>query len=237
MKQLSYWAQSHKRAARVFICFVYLFLNVLGLFAGDLLYSMGIELGYQYFYIAAAVTLAALLYYPRSAKKKSHNNFYFRQKVSDFSIGVATFLFIVFTGNYLNRNQMVFNNQAYGVSIMDAGNVVPGTSISVETKDTRATSFSKKNFRKYMRSVVKNARKKYQDANRSQKTLYIILAVIGALLLLYVLAGLSCSIMCSGSEALGYIVLFAGGGAIIYFLVRLIKRISRGKPVPATQTQ
>jgi hypothetical protein len=51
-----------------------------------------------------------------------------------------------------------------------------------------------------------------------------------------VLGGLACSISCSGSEALAFIVFFIGLGGIIFGSIKLIQRIKRGPKKKQTQS-
>ena len=86
-------------------------------------------------------------------------------------------------------------------------------------------------------NLIKTQIKKIQQQKKTtkgEKTALIVLSVFIALILLYGLAGLSCSISCGGSEALAIIVALAGTFLIIFFLVRIIKAISnpRKKTLP-----
>ena len=57
----------------------------------------------------------------------------------------------------------------------------------------------------------------------------IILAIIGALGLLYLLAALSCGIACNGAEGLAIAVLILGTAGIIWGLIAVIRAIKRGR--------
>ena len=65
-----------------------------------------------------------------------------------------------------------------------------------------------------------------------EQVLLIILTILLALLLLYGVAALSCSIACSGADGLAVLVFLLGLGLIVWLTVALIKKISRrGLPV------
>ena len=73
-------------------------------------------------------------------------------------------------------------------------------------------------------------RKEYKDATNGERTALIILCILIAIGLLLLVAGLSCNLSCSGSEGAATVVLIFGTGLIIFLLVKVIKRINRGKP-------
>lgn len=227
MKSISSWAANHKVLARICIVAIYVTLNLLGIFTGDLFHSIGIIFNSVFLLIALTIGITGLIFYPSKRNKYFIKNFYLKQKISDCLLVSATFLFIVYTGNSFNN---IKRNVATSFVFGFVNTTSPLTKLISEKDYNKAPHLSKKRFRKNIRSIVKNIRKKYKESTRTEKTIYIILSVLGAGALIYLLAGLACSIACSGSEALAYIVFFVGLGAIIFGLVRLIQRISRGKP-------
>ncbi len=64
--------------------------------------------------------------------------------------------------------------------------------------------------------------------DKTKKTLLSILTIIVALGLLFLIAALSCSIACSGAEALALLVGLAGLAAVIFFTRRVLRRIKFG---------
>ena len=225
MKPISIWAHQHKTAARISIIFIYILLNIIGLFTGDILHSMNVTLN-SFFYLAATlIVFTGLIIYPSKRNKSKYQNFYARQKLADCLLITATFLLIIYSGNSINANKAKNYNSAYGSSII---NHASNYSENIVNKNN--SKVSKKNFRKYFRSAINEFRKKYTDSTKTEKTIYIILAIFAAAFLILLLGGLSCSIACSGSEALADIVFFVGLGGIIFGLIKLIQRIARGKP-------
>lgn len=227
MKSISKWAANHKALARIYIVAIYFLLNLVGIFTGDLFHSMGIIFNSLFLFIALTISITGLIFYPSKRNKYFIKNFYLKQKIADCLLVSATFLFIVYTGNsFSNFQRNASASSAFGfVNISSpAAELVPGNGYKKEPH------LSKKQLRKNIRSIVKDIRKKYKESTNTEKTIYIILAVLAAAALGYLLAGLACSISCSGSEALAYVVFFVGLGAIVFGLVKLIQRISRGKP-------
>ena len=225
MKRLAFWAHDNKNTARATIIISYVLLNLIALFLGDIIHSLNIEFTPLFFVFAIVLTLVGWMIYPSKIRKKEYKNFFMWQKSADFLLVSATFLFIVYAGNSLNRNWNTLTNPVQAISIIHTSNPAHITNSS-EAK----TAVTKKSLRKKIRAEIKSIRKAYKDSTKGQKTLYIILAVLAALLLTYGLAGLACSISCSGSEALAIAVLAVGLGGIIFGLVKLIQRITRGKP-------
>jgi hypothetical protein len=68
----------------------------------------------------------------------------------------------------------------------------------------------------------------YKQSSKSGKVALITVSVLVALILLFIVAAISCEIGCSESGAVAMIVLALGAGAIIFFLVRTIRRIRHG---------
>ena len=225
MKKLAFWAHTHKNPARLIIILSYGVLNLLALFLGDIFHSLNIEFTPTLYLFAFVLTLTGWMLYPSKSRKKEYRNFFLRQKFTDFILISATFLFTVYFGNTLNKPGNSFLNPVQAISI-----IYPSNHSNISISSTAKKSVSKKSLRQKIRAEIKSIRKTYKDSSKSQKTGYIILSVFVALLLLYGLAGLTCSIACSGSEALAYVVFFLGLGGIIFGLVKVIQRITRGKP-------
>ena len=69
------------------------------------------------------------------------------------------------------------------------------------------------------------------------KYLFVLLAIIVAVGLLCLVAGLACSLSCSGSDVAAVFVGVVGTVAVIWLLVYVIKVISRPKKKEKTETQ
>ena len=235
MRRISFWANHHKVLARIIIVASYLFLNLLGFILGDLLYSMNVELNTGFFYIITSVVLIAILVYSIIKTNKFYKHYYARKKITDVLLTTATFLFIIYSANcYNSGNSLNPLNSVLGISVKK-----PNVSVGDNIGNASVTKkhFSKKENKKNLRSFIRAVRKKYKDSTSGQKTLSIILVVLGGILLVFLIAGLSCSIICSGAEVLGYILLILGVGGIIFGMVKLIQRITRGKPKKESPNQ
>ncbi|MEO6683804.1 MAG: hypothetical protein ABIN48_13360 [Ginsengibacter sp.] len=224
MKTLAYWARENKNTARWIICIFYVFFNLIALFLGDLFHSMNIGFTSPFFLFALLLSLSGWMLYPSKRNKRDYKNFFFRQKFCDLILVSATFLFMIYFGNALNNNQNLIRNQVQAISVIHSGD-----QIVLKNTSTEKSTFSKKQFRKEVLAKIKHLRKAYKETGKGNKTLLIALAILGALFLSMGIAALSCNIACSGSEALSIVVLVLGIGGIIFGLIKLIQRISRGK--------
>lgn len=235
MKHISSWAHAHKVEARIAIFLIYIILNISGLFVGDILYSMDINLPQWILILACIVTVVGAFLYPLKKHKHRYLNFYKRQKFFDGLLVFATFIFIVFTGNQINNKHEPFIGRSFASNIISRSFSETSSNISNEKK-IGEESLSKKQQKRSFKMWIKSLRKSYKARDNSGKTLRIILVVPGAIGLSFLLMGLACNIACSGAEALGYIVGIGGIAAVIFGAVKLIQRITRGKPNKRMET-
>lgn len=231
MKQISFWAHDHKVSARIAIILIYLLLNISGLFIGDILFSMDFVLPVWLLVLACMLTVTGTILYPLKKSKHLYLNYYNRQKFADGLLVTATFIFIVFTGNQFNNAKENFIGRAFAINIIPDSSTEVSPNTSVDKK-----SLTKKQQRKSFKNWIKSIRKSYKNQDKSGKIIVIILVVIGAIALSYLMIGLGCSIACSGAEALGYIVGIIGVAGVIFGAVKLIQRITRGKPKKEIET-
>jgi hypothetical protein len=219
MLQISFWARKHVWTTRLIIIFlIYPLLNISGWFLGDLLALKGIIINQTWGYILSFIILFLFLIYPYKADKKHSRHYYAWKKTTEVLMICTTFCFILLRGNSFNSENRtnVIVKTGYASAIEK----------SVEPSSKKLEK-EKKNF---IKKFVKNIRNKYKNASKRDKTGMIIVAILVALGLIFLLGVLSCSIACGGAEGLAYAIFFIGLGAIIFGLVRVIKRINRGEP-------
>lgn len=225
MKKIAFWARENKQTARLTIVICYILLNVIGLFLGDVIHSLNVELTPLFLAIAISLTLIGWMIYPSKFRRKDYRNYFWRQKAADLILVSTTFLFVVYLGNSLNSNWNSLRNPLQAASIANTNNPT-----NVRTSPVAKTTVSKKSLRKKIRAEFKRLRKAYKESSKADKTAYIIFAVLIAATLTVVLGAAACSISCSGSEALALVVFFVGLGGIVFGLIKWIQRITRGKP-------
>jgi hypothetical protein len=218
MKQISFWAREHKKAARIYIVIGFLFLNVSGLFVGDLLHSLTGIFNPALILIPVTLTIAGYIFYPRKKNKRIFKNFYFRQKLNDLVLIGSTFLFLIFIGNNTNTIQSLQQPLLASTSVFHPSRVIKPTTVSHSSKS--------------LRQRIKAYRKAYKEMTKTQKTLAIIGIIILASFVAAGVGALSCNIACSGSESLSIVVLVIGLAGVVFGAIKLIQRITRGPKKP-----
>lgn len=222
MKRISYWSRDHVWTTRLLIIFlIYPILNLVGWFLGDLLQSMEIEFNSALSWLLCAVVILAFALYP-SGKGKGRKQTYAYRKTLDIILISATFCLIVITGNGIESSP----------NINTTGTSYAATS-TTETKTIHPEIKKKK---KSLMKMIRELRKKYRDADKGTKVLLIILAVLVFLGLTFLLGALSCNIACSGAEGGAYVVFFLGLAALVWGLVKVIKRINKGPKKKEAET-
>ena len=212
---------------------IYILLNIIGIFTGQLLREVNVILPQFYFIACIIVTLALWAWYPHK-NPGSGNLSYVRRKLFDFSLVTVTYLMILYGGN--NWNYLFINSQSAQASKIIR---IPRDSVisnSPLIKDFITTlknmDVSKLSQKEKVRLIKQQIKKVKQDDNTSKtnKGILIFLSILAAIILLYGVAALSCSISCGGSEALAIVVAVAGTFLVIFFLVKIIKRINHPRP-------
>lgn len=214
MKQISYWAHSHKTAARIILILLYIPLNIVGLLTGYLLEETGMHLTANFMYTLVIIVLAVYIFYPQKAT-------YYKRKFFEGVVITSTFLMICFYGNLLNKPTPVFpfSNSTQAVSytvnhsVIQSVNKDPGKTLTI----------------KELRKELKKAFSQKKEIKKGWKITLIILSILVAAGLILLLVALSCSIACNGSEALAIIVFLIGTAAVIFGVLKLIQYISGNK--------
>lgn len=240
MKKLSYWAKQNKWKARLIIIAAHLLLIVLALFTGKKFLSIGIELPGFMLYLFLFVYLAAVFTYPSVKKtvQKKYGSYYFKQKACDFMLAASTFgMILVLAGNKSLPAQLLQPLAGSTVSISTAENKTAAEILaSLKYRDKSTLTRSEK---RILKQEFKNQLKIYAAAKLSGNKKasgdagLIILAIVAALGLLYLVAALSCTLSCNGSDGAAVAVVLLGTAAIVLgliFVIRSINRKSRRKP-------
>ena len=233
MRILSYWAKHHVAYARIILLVCHGSLAVIACFLGTTV--TGIELSPFWTGLLAVALFAVAATYPGNKKN------YTRRKLYDFLIASGGFLLIFCVANQLNK-PLSFYQTVAAIKIVEPSpykfaeakklleQFHKGEKTSFTAKEKR---FIKKEF-KYQLGQYAKAKVLRKKATTEQ-VLLIILACIAAVGLLYLVAALSCSIACSGADALAVIVLIAGTAGIVWGLVNLIRLIKKKKREPETK--
>lgn len=229
MKQISIWASQHKWPARIIIIVSYCLLNGIGLFLGDALHVSQFIIPSLWIYVIAFLFIGGCIIYPSKKERASYKNFYKQQKGTDLFLVSFSFLLVICFGNHyhVQRAQTPFYFTYAGAAEFSPVKKTLGGETSIEPSPKKKTSLIKQ-WKKKLRENIRTIRREYKHASPGERTALIIVTLLVAILLLYLVAALSCNLSCSGSDAAAVIVLLLGTGLIVFFAVRVIKRIKRG---------
>lgn len=236
MKQISYWAKSHKLEARITIVICYIILNVLAIITGYLLQQIGLSLLPVFLFCCFMIFMIAIIVYPSKYLKGLHlsySAFYNLQKTCDFIIVSCTFCMIAYLSN---RPENLFRfypqvNASVIIHTPKDNMAKPYKSISdfySSLKGKGGNSLKWKERKRLLKEQVKSI-KKDKDLSDGEKISLIILSVLVAIGLFYLVLGLSCSLSCSGSDAAAAIVGLGGTALIIFLLILAIRAITGNK--------
>ena len=222
MRKISFWASKHKKATRLLIVLAYFPLNFLAIYLGSLLSESNFFFAPYFIYTVFILIITTIFLY--------NNRFsYYKRKFADFSLGLLTFLGICYYGNQVSNQTPVFpfSGLTVAVSLSNHSNLI-------ETKEL--TPFKEKISKKEFKVLKKNIRQQ-KDNGSGKNVLLIVLTIILAAGLIALIASLSCTIACNGSEALAWIVLLLGTFGIVFLAVRIIRRINKGPRNPQVKKE
>lgn len=223
MKRLSLWAYHHPWAARLLIVLCYGVLNVTGFLIGDLLLLLGVHLGTALLYGGTAVAAITLMLYPQRRDKHRYRHYYLRQKTCDGLLIATTFLLIVSTANL--RPGVATPFASTPVQAVVPATVYPAGSIPPAKRVTKASFLSV--VRNKALHIFQKARDSYKRISTRDKIILTALLALLAAAAMYGVIAWACSLSCSGSEAVGWIVLIAGTGAVIFLVLWAGRTINR----------
>jgi hypothetical protein len=231
MKKISLWAYTNKWSARIIILTIYLLLNITGIFLGDLLQSMQVNLPAYMPDLLIIPFAVACFYYPERKQKNSYRNFYYRQKCCDGVLVFITFLFIICLGNGAIMKSSLNTSSAISPTVLLPSkinlNILP-----TEKSTTTKTGFSIKDLRKNLKRDIKRLRNEYRNTSDGGKIALIILVSVVAAILFLLLLALACDLSCSGAEGAAWIVFLLGTALLVFLLIKVIRAINKPKIKP-----
>lgn len=221
MRQISFWASQHQTASRIFLAFSYLLMNACCFLLGSLTSALPL----WFSWLLLLPFSAALVLYPSRRRKNEYRNFYRTQKTFDLVLATCTCLFIISSVSRYDKLPQPVSQQAAFAALQAPAVEKPGKkkiSIHFGTK-----GFFAKHGKK-IKSHVREIRAALRRPGGAGKAALIVLTILVALLLLYLVAALSCSAACSGAEGLAYTIALLGTGLVVFLTVLVIRRILHG---------
>jgi len=248
MRALSLWARKHIHASRAIIIIIKTLLAILAFYIADVLRQQEIHLPASFPFLVTFIFIIAALCYPvkNTTKKNFYSSFAFR-KICDFTLGAATFIMLIclFLQSPAQKTLFPFTatNAASTTLIKNHGNPT-AEEILQSLKNGREKNTLTRKEKRILKQEFKKQIKAWVvssiTGNKEEKGKagLIILAIVGALGLLFLLTALVCNLSCNGADGAAVAVAIIGLAGIIWGLIVLIRRIQRGpknrKPKPAT---
>lgn len=224
MRHISLWAFHHKWAARISLVLIYILLNIAALFFAEALQAENIRIPAYISYLLCLPFCIAFILYPSRKEKPRYKNFYVFRKTMDGILITISFLLVTCTMN----DFLAKPNSLHYPSLSAAAAIVkPKKSFPKITLQGKQITFMVKHW-KQVKKNYQLLRKAYKDSSKGGKVWLIALASLVAAALLIGVMSLSCNLSCSGNEGAAAIVLILGVGLIVFLLIKVIQRISRG---------
>lgn len=225
---LSKWSSRHRLASRLLFTLSLIFLTVAALFLGLLLSAWGIQVPVVLLYLLWLPVLAAFYFYPARSGRPGQETFVVRKRwdVLMFSI---TFLMVAGWGSQTQQQQYVaWNSQASAYAASSHAIV------TTEQGQKKSSQFQKiwnssKNFKQRLVRKVQQFSAWASDMSQGSKIWGTVLVILVSIGLIYLLAAVSCGIVCSGLEFLGIALFTLGTVAILFFAIRTIRYFYKGK--------
>jgi membrane protein implicated in regulation of membrane protease activity len=249
IKQLSFWAKQNKGASRFLIVLAFMIMNFLGIVTGFLFNSLSVNFSSLVLLFTILVFLLAWWKYPIkkvNASPNEKNRSYIFQKTCDLILIGSTFVMFVYFGNRQISPVNYFVFTASSASSLSHSKDSSNTYKSIEEfkkmmKDENGKTLKLKERKKLLKKQIREIRNA-DNLSSSGKVFLIILCVLLAVVLAYGVAGIACSLSCSGSEGAAVVVAILGLAGIVlltFFLIRGIVRKSKKEKAkevkPATE--
>lgn len=230
MKNLSIWAKDNRFKALVITIILHVILGYFYFYFGALLFLQKIVLPSTLLYISTILFLTAYLFYPiKNVQKGIYKKTYFREKQWQLVAMISAIIFLVFIGNHSTRSAFSQQNLLQEYSAQTIALDIR-KKVKVEKKMSRKLiRKAKRQLRKRIRRNVKKLRRTEKEMTKFERFLAIFLAILGAIILGFLVLVLSCNLVCSGNELLAAIVLVGGSGFIIGGLIAVIRKIALTK--------
>ena len=234
MKHLSIWAKKNPWLARLIIVVSHILILLLAWFTGNEIAGLSDVLPAFLKIVFLLVFIIAAFSYP---VKKDHSNnklySYAKQKTCDFLLALSTFGMV--TG-IVASGEISFGSlsplYASTPSAINKNKNPTAEEILASLKYRDKNSLTrvekrilKTEFKRQLKiwTLAKISGNKEEGSNAG----LVILAIIGAVGLFYLVAALSCSLSCNGSDAAAVVVLLLGTAAIVLGLLAVLRSIKR----------
>lgn len=236
MKTLSQWARCHPRTTIFIIILLHIVAGFNALVLGILLsLEEWIAPRWLVLLFVHLFFLAYILYPSRKGNRWSIPYSYVRQKVLDFTLILAASLTIAFglSRLWISPANEIAPAKAHFINYEPASEKQIESSkrisrLKVSAKTQKIRKQVRKNLREIRKTLKKQQNRKKRNWTRFLLIFFGSLITLGLALLL---AGLSCSIACSGQGGLALIVLIGGLAGLVWLVIIGIKAMDRRYPI------
>jgi hypothetical protein len=246
MRHLSRWAKGHPIKARLIIISSHILFALLAYFIGNELRDLNVVFSSTVFFSISLLFIAVAFVYPHKKDKPvtfSIRYTYLFRKSCDLAVATCSFCLLCCLANNpplaVPVNDLYATNNSTVPAITEKPTAQEILS-SLQYRDKKSLTRSEK---RTLKKEFKHQLKVYAvakvkgDSKTAGQALLILLAIIGAVGLLYLVAALACSLSCNGSDVAAVFVGVVGTIAVIWLLVYVIKQISHPKKKNNTETQ
>jgi hypothetical protein len=232
MRKLSKWAKINPKSSRIIIGFSHLLVVINAFCLGVILFVFDYgESKWSSIIIANLFFISYLLYPRKDIKNERFRYSYTRQKILDFSLVIFYSVVIAFGVNsFLIQNNYDYN--LYRQPTAEFTVIKPKSKNQTTTRKNLKSEVEVKikKLRKQIKHELRGLKKELKRENDkggvvALKILLTLLTIGVALLLGYLIAGLACSLACSGQGGLAWVVLVLGWGGMIWLGIIAIKNI------------
>jgi hypothetical protein len=238
MKQVSLWAKHHVWQARILIIVSHVLLTIITIYWSVLGFKKGWLINEAWLYVLIGVYCSIYFIYPSKANKNLLKNTYRVRTLLHAAMTVCS-LMLVFSFVNVKMQPLqqgyAFAANTLPVTIGDKGYKNPeAEKLISDFKAGKIKKFTKKE-RQILRAELTNQVKNYKDAKANGRkdeagnAAIIILTIVLALVLLYGVAALSCSLSCDGNDGAAVIVLVLGLAAVVFGVILVIRGVKKKK--------
>jgi len=229
MRSISLWAKHHRQHARIIIIICRFLLICLACFLGTQLSQSAVMPSPLWTFFFMVVFFITGAHYPSERSAKNYR----KRKLYDLIIASCGFLMAVCVTSELNKPFIGYQSvEATAAAVPSLYKFPEAEKLLKQFEKGEKIKFSARKKRiikkEFNYQLLKYAKAKFTgNKSTADQTLLIILACIAAVGLLYLVAGLACTLSCNGSDAAAIIVAILGTAGVIWGLVAIIRSIKR----------
>jgi len=236
MKKISLWAKQNKKTARFALVLLHLLLIFSGIAMGLLIYCPVAGPLFWGFILTGLVYGVAFCNYPtvpRDSRLGSAAQTYRFQKICDFTLAISACLMIgICSSQFFSCGTATWPNTVVNQVIASKGKKPTAEQIlqSMDHRSRKDLSGQEKRIlkREFILQIGAYAKAKMKGDNQlAAKIALVTLTIVAAVGLAYLIAGLSCSLSCSGAQGLAVVVLLLGTIGVVFGTILLVRAILR----------